>query len=117
MQTMTQPPKDYATCPVEATLKLIQGKWKIVIMFRLNDEPRRFNELQRLLPNVTQRMLTNQPRELEADGLVHREVFPEVPPKVIYSLTELAHSLMPLMLSIKDWGREYLDAQGERCDI
>ena len=101
--------KDYTACPVETTLNLIQGKWKVVIMFRLKDQPRRFNELSRLLPKVTQRMLTNQLRELEKDGLVHREVYPEVPPKVIYSLTDLALSLMPIMLSIKDWGRNYLN--------
>ena len=100
--------KDYTTCPVEATLNLIQGKWKVVIMFRLSDEPRRFNELTRLLPDITQRMLTNQLRELERDGLVHREVYAEVPSRVEYSLTELAESLMPIMLSIKDWGKTYL---------
>lgn len=107
--------KDFTTCPVEATLNLIQGKWKVVIMFRLRDEPRRFNELTRLLPDITQRMLTNQLRELERDGLVHRKVYAEVPAKVVYSLTELAHSLMPVMLSIKGWGREYLDSLGESC--
>ena len=112
---MAQLSKNYTVCPVEATLKLIQGKWKIVIMFRLLDQSRRFNELTRLLPDVTQKMLTNQLRELEADGLVHRQVYAEVPPKVIYSLTDLAHSLMPVMLSIKAWGREYLDRQGESC--
>ncbi|MBQ0780496.1 MAG: helix-turn-helix transcriptional regulator [Thalassolituus oleivorans] len=112
---MTQSSKDYTTCPVEATLKLIQGKWKIVIMFRLRDEPLRFNELTRMLPDVTQKMLTNQLRELESDGLVHRDIFPEVPPKVIYSLTDLAHSLMPVMFSIKDWGRNYLDSSSSGC--
>ncbi|MGH1377075.1 MAG: winged helix-turn-helix transcriptional regulator [Alphaproteobacteria bacterium] len=102
---------NYMACPVETTLGLIQGKWKVVIMFRLHDEPRRFNELSRLLPSVTQRMLTNQLRELERDGLILREVFPEVPPKVVYSLTDLALSLMPVMLSIKTWGKDYLDKQ------
>ncbi|MDN4501405.1 helix-turn-helix domain-containing protein [Alteromonadaceae bacterium BrNp21-10] len=113
---MTQTTTDYASCPVETTLALIQGKWKVVIMFRLKDQPRRFNELSRLLPDITQRMLTNQLRELEKDGLLHREVFPEVPPKVIYSLTDLALSLMPLMLSIKDWGRNHLDGQRQSCN-
>lgn len=98
--------KNYTECPVEATLNLIQGKWKVVIMFRLIDETRRFNELAKLLPKVTQRMLTNQLRELEADGLVSRKVYAEVPPKVEYSLTGLAKSLMPILLSIKDWGKE-----------
>ena len=112
---MKEQNKDYTTCPVEATLGLIQGKWKVVIMFRLKDGAKRFNELSRLLPNVTQRMLTKQLKELEKDGLVHREVYPEVPPRVVYSLTDLAFSLMPLMLSIKDWGREYLDKQNSSC--
>jgi len=67
--------KDFTTCPVEATLNLVKGKWKVVIMFRLIDENRRFNELSRLLPKVTQRVLTNQLRELEKDGLVHRDDF------------------------------------------
>lgn len=97
--------KDFTKCPIEASLALIQGKWKVVIMFRLIEEPRCFNELMRLLPNITQRMLTNQLRELESDGLVHREIYPQVPPKVEYSLTELADSLMPIMLSLKDWGK------------
>ncbi len=97
--------KDYVKCPVETTLGLIQGKWKVVILFRLIEKPRRFNELSRLLPKITQRMLTNQLRELENDGLVYREIFPQVPPKVEYSLTELADSLMPVLLSIKDWGK------------
>ncbi len=103
--------KNYTECPVETTLNLIQGKWKVVIMFRLRETSRRFNELTRLLPGITQRMLTNQLRELERDGLVHREVYAEVPARVEYSLTELAESLMPIMLSVKDWGKEYLEVQ------
>ena len=103
-----QQKKDYTKCPVEATLGLIQGKWKIVILFRLMDEPRRFNELTRLLPNITQRMLTNQLRDLEKDGLVHRECYAQVPPKVEYSTTELADSLMPVLLSIRDWGKAHM---------
>ena len=101
-----QKEKDYTTCPVEATLGLIQGKWKVVILFRLMDKPIRFNELSRLLPNITQRMLTTQLRQLEKDGLIHREVYNEIPPKVEYSLTELVQSLIPILLAIKDWGRK-----------
>ncbi len=106
MQKQTH--KDFTKCPIEASLALIQGKWKVVIMFRLMDGAKRFNELSRLLPQVTQRMLTNQLRELERDGLVHRKVFPQVPPKVEYSLTELADSLLPIMLALKDWGKTHL---------
>lgn len=99
---------DFTKCPIEATLNIIQGKWKIVILFRLIEQTRRFNELSRLLPKITQRMLTNQLRELEKDGLIHRKVFPEVPPKVEYSLTELSESIMPILLSLKDWGKTNL---------
>ncbi|MCW8931194.1 MAG: helix-turn-helix transcriptional regulator [Gammaproteobacteria bacterium] len=105
---MKKKDKDYSQCPIETTLALVQGKWKVVIMFRLMDKPRRFNELSRLLPNITQRMLTNQLRELEKDGLVHREIYPQVPPKVEYSLTELADSLIPILLSLRDWGKTHL---------
>jgi len=112
---MTIQVKNYSSCPVEATIDLIKGKWKIVIMFRLKDEPKRFNQLTRLLPNITQRMLTSQLRELEESNLIHREVYPEVPVKVVYSLTPLAVSMMPLMLSIKEWGKEYLTLQNNKC--
>ena len=111
---MTKQVKNYSSCPVEATIDLIKGKWKIVIMFRLKDEPKRFNQLTRLLPNITQRMLTSQLRELEESNLIHREVYPEVPVKVVYSLTPLAVSMMPLMLSIKEWGKEYLTLQNNK---
>jgi len=84
-------------------------------MFKLKDEPKRFNQLTRLLPNITQRMLTSQLRELEESNLIHREVYPEVPVKVVYSLTPLAVSMMPLMLSIKEWGKEYLTLQNNKC--
>ncbi|OUR62787.1 hypothetical protein A9Q74_03735 [Colwellia sp. 39_35_sub15_T18] len=112
---MTKQVKNYSSCPVEATIDLIKGKWKIVIMFKLKDEPKRFNQLTRLLPNITQRMLTSQLRELEESNLIHREVYPEVPVKVVYSLTPLAVSMMPLMLSIKEWGKEYLTLQNNKC--
>lgn len=95
----------YALCPVEATLDMIGGKWKGVILFRLTGGTKRFGELRKLLPKVTQRTLTQQLRELEADGLVARKVFAEVPPKVEYSLTELGRSLKPVLVKLKDWGQ------------
>lgn len=97
-------------CPVEATLRVLGGKWKPLILFYLLDETRRFNELRRLLPQVTQQMLTMQLRELERDGIVHREVYPQVPPKVEYQLTDLGHSLKPLLLQMHEWGQRYQQA-------
>ncbi len=91
-------------CSVEATLGLIDGKWKGVVLFHLLDGTLRFSEIRRKLPTVTQRMLTNQLRELEADGLVARKVFPEVPPRVEYSLTERGRSLRPVIMALKEWG-------------
>lgn len=95
----------YALCPVEATLDMIGGKWKGVILFRLTEGTKRFGELRKLLPKVTQRTLTQQLRELEADGLVSRKIFAEVPPKVEYSLTDLGRSLKPLLVKLRDWGQ------------
>jgi len=95
----------YALCPVEATLDMIGGKWKGVILFRLTEGTKRFGELRKLLPKVTQRTLTQQLRELEADGLVTRKIFAEVPPKVEYSLTDLGRSLKPLLVKLRDWGQ------------
>jgi DNA-binding HxlR family transcriptional regulator len=95
-------------CPVEATLDVIGGKWKPLILFYLLGETRRFGELRRLMPGVTQRMLTRHLRELEEDGVVHREVYREVPPKVEYSLTEFGRSLEPVLLQMLDWGQRYI---------
>ena len=97
---------DYTKCPVEAALDMIGGKWKVVILFRLFDCTLRFSELCRQHPNITPRMLTNQLRELERDGLVHREVYPQVPPKVEYSLTAEGRTLKPVLLALKRWGTE-----------
>jgi DNA-binding HxlR family transcriptional regulator len=94
-------------CSVTTTVDLIGGKWKTVALYQLLGEAKRFSELQRSLPGVTQRMLTLQLRELEADGLVHREVYPQVPPKVEYSLTEFGRTLEPIIRAMLDWGETY----------
>lgn len=96
-------------CAVEATLSLIDGKWKGVVLFHLLSGTARFNEIRRRIPNVTQRMLTNQLRELEADGLVERKVYAEVPPKVEYSLSDLGRTLAPVLAALKRWGDEHSD--------
>jgi DNA-binding HxlR family transcriptional regulator len=91
-------------CAVEATLSVIGGVWKPVLLFHLLDGKLRFNALCRLVPSATARMITLQLRELEADGILARTVYPEVPPKVEYELTELGRSLAPVLLSMRDWG-------------
>lgn len=95
-------------CPVEGTLQLIGGKWKGVVLFHLLEGPVRFNQLRRLLKTCTQRMLTNQLRELESDGLVHRKIYPEIPPKVEYSLTPRGRTLEPVILALKAWGEAHV---------
>ncbi|ADP34591.1 HxlR family transcriptional regulator [Bacillus atrophaeus] len=100
-------------CPVEFTLDVIGGKWKGILFYHMIDGKKRFNEFRRICPNITQRMLTLQLRELEADGIVHREVYHQVPPKVEYSLTEFGRTLEPIVLQMKKWGdtnREALEA-------
>ena len=96
------------SCSVEATLDVIGGKWKCVILFHLLDGSKRFGELRRQLPDVTQRMLTLQLRELEEAGIIHREVYREVPPKVEYSLTSFGKTLEPVLLLLRDWGDDYM---------
>lgn len=95
-------------CPVEATLELIGGKYKALILWHLAEGKLRFSELHKVIKSATPKMLTQQLRELEAQALIHREVFPVIPPKVEYSLTELGHSLMPILVAMRDWGAGYL---------
>lgn len=95
--------------PIDATLAVIGGKWKPLIIYELNDETLRFSQLlDRLQPRITQRMLTKQLRQLEADGLVTRKVYTQVPPKVEYSLTELGKSLMPILDQLCEWGTRHM---------
>ena len=96
-------------CPVEVTLDIIGGRWKSVVLYHLLSRTQRFGELRKLLPGVTQRMLTLQLRELEKDGVIHREVYREIPPKVEYSLTEFGRSLEPILRAMLAWGERYHD--------
>ena len=95
-------------CPVEATLDLIGGKYKALILWHLAGSKLRFSQLHKAVSSATPKMLTQQLRELEAHNLIHREVFPVIPPKVEYSLTELGRSLLPILVAMRDWGAEYL---------
>ena len=95
-------------CPVEATLDLIGGKYKALILWHLSGGTLRFSELRSRIPKATPKMLTQQLRELETQELVHREVYPVIPPKVEYSLTATGRSLMPILVAMRDWGAEYL---------
>lgn len=101
-------------CPIEATLGLIGGKWKALILDHLTDGALRFGNLQRLMPKVTPKMLTQQLRELEKDGLVERHVYPVVPPKVEYELTDFGQTVLPILDAMCVWGREYLDDQQKK---
>ena len=95
-------------CPVEATLDVIGGKWKALILFHLRDAVLRFGQLRRIIPDVSERMLAQQLRELERQGIVHREVYREVPPKVEYWLTDYGKTLRPLTELMCRWGKRHL---------
>ena len=106
MKTKTRRSNDcHYACSIEAALDVIGNKWKGVILFHLLDGKKRFNEMRRL---ITQRMLTLQLRELENDNLITRKVFPEVPPKVEYALTELGLELQPILLALREWGVKFM---------
>jgi len=98
-------------CPVIFAISQLGGKWKLIVVHTLMEEPLRFGELRRAIPNITQRMLTLTLRELEEDGIVHREVFEVVPPHVEYSMTEMGRKLEPVMDSLRDWGRVNIDSK------
>ena len=103
-------------CPVEATLELIGGKYKALILWHLSEGKLRVSQLRDQIKGVTPKMLTQQLRELEAKMLIDRQVFPVVPPKVEYSLTDLGKSLMPLLVAMRDWGTTYLRAKDQEPD-
>lgn len=95
------------TCEVETTLKIIGGRWKVLIIRELMISVKRFGELQRALPGVTQKVLTQQLREMEEDGIIHREVYPQIPPKVEYSLTPLGETLQPILYAMHEWAIQH----------
>ena len=106
--------QDYKKCPVKITIEIIGGKWKPAILYLIQNEITRFGEMHRTLLGISKRMLTAHLRELEADGIINRKVFAEVPPKVIYSLTDLGKTVIPVLAAMADWGEKYLLKNGER---
>lgn len=104
---MNEKTKELPACPVETTLTLIGDKWKVLILRDLMSGIKRFGELKKSIGKVSQKVLTAQLRDMEVNGLVHREVYAEVPPRVEYSLTELGQSLKPILDAMWNWGEDY----------
>lgn len=102
------------TCEVETTLNVIGGRWKVLIIRELMSGVKRFGELQRGLSGVTQKMLTQQLREMEENGIIHREIYPQIPPKVEYSLTPLGESLQPILYAMHEWAVQHYLSQINR---
>ena len=102
-------------CPAEFTLAVIGGRWKVLILYQLFQGVKRFSELQRALAGITQKMLTQQLREMERDGIVQRTVYPQVPPKVEYRLTPLGETLKPVVNAMCKWGLQQSGRDG--CDV
>lgn len=103
--------KELPACPVEITLQLISSKWTVLIIRELSTGTKRFGELKNSLENISQKVLTNNLKEMEQNGLLIRKVYPEVPPRVEYSLTETGRSLQPILDSMFDWGNNYKENQ------
>lgn len=99
--------EDLPTCPVATTVQIIGSKWKLLIIRNLLVRPWRFNELQRSLEGISQKVLTDSLRSMEADGIITRTVYPEVPPRVEYALSELGETMRPIISAMEEWGRAY----------
>lgn len=99
--------KDLPKCPIETTLKMLGCKWKVLIIRELLTGTKRFGELKKAVTGITQKVLTSKLREMEELGLVERKIYPQIPPKVEYTLTDIGYSLRPVLESLKDWGKDY----------
>lgn len=98
---------EIGTCPVAATINIIGGKWKVIILYLISYDIKRFGEIHRMIERISKKILTDQLRELESDGIIYRKVFAEVPPRVEYSLTEKGLTLRPIIFSMRDWGLKH----------
>lgn len=103
----------YETCPVSATMKIIGGKWKPIILYLISHDVNRFSEMMREIKGISKKMLSDQLRELERDGMIHRKIYPQIPPKVEYSLSELGHSIKPVTNMMCKWGLENVLAKNK----
>lgn len=103
-------------CAMDVTMDYIGGKWKTVVLWYLRKDRKRFSELKRLIPNITEKMLSLQLKDLENDGIVKRKIYPEVPPKVEYFLTDFGKTLIPMLEEIAKWGRTLAEAKGRMVD-
>lgn len=106
---------DLVNCPVTATMDVIGGKWKILILYLIGNDINRFSKLSMVLRDISKQMLTSQLRELERDGIIRRVIYPEIPPHVEYFLTEKGEALTPIFLALKDWGIKYEITQTEEA--
>nr|WP_250810816.1 helix-turn-helix domain-containing protein [Neorhizobium tomejilense] len=111
---MADPLKSLPKLPVERALKVISGRWKPVILYHVLSGPKRLSELKRMMPEITQKMLIQQLREMEEHGLVSRKIFPEVPARVEYTATELGLGLEPILYALCQWGQRHAEARGEK---
>ncbi len=100
--------KNKSTCPLERSLRMITGKWKTIILWYLSTERKRYGELKKLIPDVSEKMLIQSLRELETDGLILRRAYPEIPPRVEYALSKKGRSLAPIICALNTWGKKHL---------
>ena len=107
MEVAMKTKEELPECPVATTVSLIGNKWKLLILRNLLVRPWRFNELHRNLEGISQKVLTESLRQMETDGIITRTVYPEVPPRVEYALSELGESIRPILMSMQDWGNNY----------
>lgn len=99
--------KDLPKCPIDTTLKMLGCRWKVLIIKELLDGTKRFGELKKSVTGITQKVLTSKLREMEELGLLERKIYPQIPPKVEYTLTDIGYSLRPVLESLKEWGKDY----------